>query len=75
MLNIIVYWNTLYIEAALEQLKAEGYDFSEEDASRISPLIWFHINMLGRYIFTMPDDVLEGKLRPLRDPDEVSENP
>ena len=47
MLNIIVYWNTLYIEAALKQLKAEGHVVLDEDAERISPLIWFHINMLG----------------------------
>jgi TnpA family transposase len=75
MLNIIVYWNTLYIEAALGQLRAEGYVFSDEDAARLSPLIWFHINMLGRYTFTVPDDVSEGRLRPLRDPSEEGDNP
>lgn len=68
MLNIIVYWNTLYIEAAIEQLKAEGYPVIDEDISRISPLIFHHINMLGRYLFSVPDEVRKGKLRPLRDP-------
>ncbi len=36
MLNIIVYWNTIYIEAALKQLKAEGYPIQDEDVARIS---------------------------------------
>jgi hypothetical protein len=27
-----------------------------------------HINMLGRYAFTLPDYVARGELRPLRDP-------
>lgn len=70
MLNIIVYWNTIYIEAAIEQLKAEGYPVFDEDIARISPLMFHHINMLGRYLFAVDDAVREGKLRPLRNPDE-----
>ncbi len=70
MLNIIVYWNTIYIEAALKQLEAEGYPVSDEDVARISPLIFHHINMLGRYLFSVPDEVSKGKLRPLRDPSQ-----
>ena len=27
-----------------------------------------HINMLGRYAFTLPEAVARGELRPLRDP-------
>jgi hypothetical protein len=27
-----------------------------------------HVNMLGRYAFTLPDTVARGELRPLRDP-------
>jgi len=26
-----------------------------------------HVNMLGRYVFTLPDTVARGELRPLRD--------
>jgi hypothetical protein len=33
-------------------------------ASRYS----LHVNMLGRYAFTLPDMVARGELRPLRDP-------
>ena len=70
MLNIIVYWNTIYIEAALKQMRAEGYPIQDEDVARISQLIFYHINMLGRYLFSVHDEVSQGKLRPLRDPDD-----
>ena len=40
----------------------------DEDVARLSPLGSQHINMLGRYAFTIPDMVARGELRPLRDP-------
>ena len=40
----------------------------EEDVARLSPLGFEHINMLGRYAFTLPDAVARGELRPLRNP-------
>jgi TnpA family transposase len=36
--------------------------------SHLSPLIWRHLNFLGRYDFSLPDTVLNGGLRPLRNP-------
>jgi TnpA family transposase len=68
VLNIIVLWNTLYMEAALNQLRAAGYPVQDEDVARLSPLQHEHINMLGRYFFAIPDAVAQGELRPLRDP-------
>jgi TnpA family transposase len=68
VLNIIVLWNTIYLEAALNQLRAEGYPVKDEDVARLSPLQHEHINMLGRYFFAIPDAVAKGELRPLRDP-------
>jgi TnpA family transposase len=68
VVNMIVLWNTIYTEAALEQLRKEGFPIREEDAARLSPLIHDHINLLGRYSFAMPDIVARGGLRPLRDP-------
>ncbi len=61
-------WNTLYIEATLTQLRQEGYPVRNEDVARLSPLIYEHINLLGRYLFTLPEAVAKGELRPLRDP-------
>ncbi len=66
--NVILLWNTIYMDAALNQLRAEGFDVRAEDAARLSPLGFDHINMLGRYAFILPDQIARGELRPLRDP-------
>jgi TnpA family transposase len=57
VVNIIVLWNTLYMTAAVERLKQHGYPVLEEDLARLSPLIYEHINMLGRYSFAVPEEV------------------
>lgn len=68
VVNLVVLWNTIYMDAALDQLAAEGYDIKPEDVARLSPLGFRHVNMLGRYAFTLPEFVARGELRPLRDP-------
>jgi hypothetical protein len=72
VLNMIVLWNTIYIEAALNQLRAEGYPVKDEDAYRLSPLQHENINMLGRYSFSMSEAVAKGELRPLRNPEDAN---
>jgi TnpA family transposase len=70
VLNIIVLWNTIYMDAALTQLRKEGYLVRDEDVARLSPFIHkHHINMQGRYSFSVPEAVSRGELRPLRNPD------
>ncbi|HZF98902.1 MAG TPA: Tn3 family transposase [Pseudoxanthomonas sp.] len=68
VLNMIVLWNTVYMEAALNQLRQDGYPVHNADVARLSPLLHEHINMLGRYSFSVPEAVPKGELRPLRDP-------
>ena len=68
VVNAIVLWNTLYMEAALNQLRGEGFEVKEEDVARLSPLIYKHINFQGRYSFALSESVAQGGLRPLRDP-------
>ncbi len=68
MVNVIVLWNTIYMEAALSQLRAEDFDVRAEDVAWLSPLGFGHINMLGRYALILPDGIARGELRPLRDP-------
>jgi len=70
VVNIIVLWNTLYIDAAVQQLMREGFPVSPEDIARLSPLIFDHINLLGRYAFLVPEAVQRGELRPLRIPSD-----
>ncbi len=36
-------------------------------------LVFEHINLLGRYAFSVPEAVTRGELRPLRNPAEVLE--
>jgi TnpA family transposase len=73
VVNIITLWNTIYMDAVLEQLRSEGYSLKPEDVARLSPLIFDHINFLGRYAFALPDAVAQGQLRPLRSRDAPEE--
>lgn len=54
------------MEAALAQLRKEGYPVRDEEVARLSPLIYDHINLLGRYSFAIPD-ALCPRLKNLRD--------
>jgi hypothetical protein len=51
VVNIIVLWNTLYMDAAFQQLRAEGFPVHAEDIARLSPLVFEHINLLGGMLF------------------------
>lgn len=53
------------LDAAVTQLREDGFDVRDEDVARLSPFVRHHINMLGRYSFQLPE--LPGGLRPLRD--------
>jgi TnpA family transposase len=68
VLNCVVLWNTVYIDAALRQLRAQGYPVRGEDVARLSPFMRKHINVTGKYSFTAVD-LPEGATRQLRDPD------
>ena len=62
------------MDAALKQLRKEGFTARDEVVARLSPLGHEHINLLGRYSFTLPDRVARGELRPLRNPALVPED-
>ena len=64
-------WNTIYIDAALSQLRKEGYPVQDKDVARLWPFCHEHINLLGRYSFAVPDAVTRGELRPLRSPNNL----
>ena len=68
VVNLVVLWNTIYMDAAVRELRAEGHEVRAEDVARLSPLGHKHVNMLGRYAFTLPEAGARGELRPLRDP-------
>jgi len=70
VVNMIVLWNTLYMQAVIDRLRAEGYPVLDADIPHLNPHVHDHINMLGRYSFSIPESVFRGELRPLRNPSE-----
>jgi TnpA family transposase len=74
VVNMIVLWNTIDMDAALQQLRAEGFPVRDEDIARLTPLGHDHINRLGRYAFTLPEPVARGELRPLRTVGELEDS-
>jgi TnpA family transposase len=66
--NIIIVWNTIYIEKAVEQLRKEGYLVDDEDLKHIWPTRHRHINVYGRYLFNIDEIRMLKKLRNLRQP-------
>ena len=73
VVNIIVLWNTLYMDAALTQLRTQGDPVQDTDVARLWPLGYQHINFLGQYPFHLPEPIAQGQLRPLRTPDPIGE--
>lgn len=73
--NALVLWNTIYMQAALDHLREQGEDIKEDDEARLSPLGHKHVNMLGHYSFTLAEQVMNGQLRPLKQPTEPGEWP
>ena len=66
--NAVVTWNTLYMEAAINQLRSEGDQISDEDINRLSPTRYEHINPYGIYPFDIEKESKRVNLRPLRKP-------
>lgn len=71
VVNAIVLWNTLYMDAALNQLQTPQTPVAAADVARLSPLLHHHLNFQGRYSFALTEAVAQGALRPLRDPSEL----
>lgn len=54
----------------LEHIERQGKTLKDEDIARLSPLSHKHVNMLGHYSFTLTKQVLNGELRPLKQPSD-----
>jgi TnpA family transposase len=73
VVNVLVLWNTFYMNAALQHLQAQGLEINLEDVARLSPLAHTHINVLGRYQFDVSEAIQQGGSRPLRNPSDPKE--
>ena len=72
MLNCVTLWTTVYLDAAVRQLRAQGYPVLKEDMARLSPFVSSHLGVHGSYSFILPD-LAPGAIRELRDPDAGDE--
>ncbi|RPK48395.1 Tn3 transposase DDE domain protein [Streptomyces sp. ADI92-24] len=70
-LNCVTLWNTWYIDAAVKALEAGGMTLGPEIRTRLSTLVFEHINFNGSNPFVRPG--LAGGLRPLRGPNTADE--
>ncbi|MFB9681776.1 Tn3 family transposase [Streptosporangium vulgare] len=64
-LNAVIWWNSLYLDAAVKHLREQGFPVTDEMCARLSPIQYDHINFLGRYAFSRAG--VAGGLRPFHD--------
>lgn len=68
VVNAVVVWNTDYMSRIIGLLYEMGLEVLDEDIARVTPLKTRHIRVLGEFNFNLHPDVIDGDLRPLRDP-------
>jgi TnpA family transposase len=73
VVNAMVLWNTLYMNRAIEEMRARGMKILPEDVERLSPLGYDHINLLGRYTFSLAEEIRQGAFHPLREVEETEQ--
>lgn len=62
----IVFWNTVYLERAVNALRKQGYSIDDSLLQYLSPLGWEHINLNGDYVWRSSTKIGLGKFRTLR---------
>ena len=67
--NVVVVWNTVYMQQVITQLRTEGYPVQDEDLVHLSPARFEYINRLGKYTFANQQALLDNGLYPLRQPE------
>jgi TnpA family transposase len=64
--NAVITWNTVYMAAAIDQIRREGHAVQDSDLAHLSPCRYEHINPYGKYAFEVDADLRGARLRPLR---------
>jgi TnpA family transposase len=64
--NAVIVWNTVYMQAALDAIRREGYPVQEEDLAHLWPIRFAHIHRYGKYEFNVEAARMRAGLRPLR---------
>ena len=63
----IILWNTRYLQAAFDALRARGTVIPPELVRHVAPLGWEHISLTGDYVWAAEAQPAAGAPRPLRD--------
>ena len=61
----IVHWNTVYLDRAVRQLRAQGAAVPDDLLAHVAPLGWEHIGLTGDYVWTEANPA--APFRPLRE--------
>ncbi len=64
--NAVIVWNTVYIQAALDAIRREGYPVQEEDLAHLWPIRLAHMHRYGKYEFNVEAARMRAGLRPLK---------
>ena len=66
LIAAIILWNTRYLEAALDALRADGQRVPDDLVRHVAPLGWEHVSLTGDYTWSSSGQPQGGQLRPLR---------
>jgi TnpA family transposase len=61
----IVHWNTVYLDRAVQHLRAQGVHVPDHLLAHVAPLGWEHIALTGDYVWASANPL--ATFRPLRD--------
>ena len=68
LIAAIAYWNTVYLDRAVQHLGTIGVEFDPALLAHLSPMGWAHISLTGDYLWEQAKRVPAGEFRPLNDP-------
>lgn len=71
VVNAIILWNTISMDRAVEEMRQRGMTVLPEDVARLSPIGHEHVNVYGKYSFTLAEPIQRGAFHPLRELDET----
>lgn len=67
--NAVVVWNTVYMQAIIDDLRAAGEVIDDTAVAHLSPARYEHINPYGKFKFVLSEVAGDRTLRPLRRPE------
>ena len=68
LIAAISYWNTIYLDRAVQYLGMIGAEFDAALLAHLSPMGWAHISLTGDYLWEQASRLPAGEFRPLNDP-------